>query len=204
MSDMRRQMRDNLVAITSLAVALSALSYNTWRNERTERNRNVRVAGIELLQEIGSLQQIIFYAQYAEGDARGDPRMGWADVLTIEDLATMMPPDVGREAVELRAAWEADVDGLSTTRPRSTGSTAQSKSCARRPCGPCGPSASVRSWRSERRLQHHQREADDRRQRRHRPPEVPLLRQPVVGGAVEVSARRCRPGRSRACAAAMA
>ena len=112
MSDMRRQLRDNLVAITSLAVAVSALSYNTWRNERTERNRNVRVAGIELLQEIGSLQQIIFYAHYAEGDARGDPRMGWADVLTIQDLATMMPPDVEREAGELRAAWEANADGL--------------------------------------------------------------------------------------------
>jgi hypothetical protein len=112
MSDMRRQLRDNLVAITSLAVAVSALSYNTWRNERTERNRNVRVAGIELLQEIGSLQQIIFYAHYAEGDARGDPRMGWADVLTIQDLATMMPPDVEREAEELRAAWEANADGL--------------------------------------------------------------------------------------------
>ena len=112
MSDMRRQLRDNLVAITSLVVAFSALSYNTWRNERTERNRNIRVAGIELLQEIGSLQQIIFYAHYAEGDARGDPRMGWADVLTIQDLATMMPPDVEREARELRAAWEANADGL--------------------------------------------------------------------------------------------
>jgi hypothetical protein len=112
MSDMRRQLRDNLVAITSLVVAFSALSYNTWRNERTERNRNVRVAGIELLQEIGSLQQIIFYAHYAEGDARGDPRMGWADVLTIQDLATMMPPDVEREATELRAAWQANADSL--------------------------------------------------------------------------------------------
>ena len=58
--------------------------------------------------------------------------------------------------------------------------------------------------RLERGFQHHQREADDRRQRRHGPPEVPLLRQPVVGGAVEVPTRRFRPGRSRACAAAMA
>jgi hypothetical protein len=112
MSDMRRQLRDNLVAITSLVVAFSALGYNTWRNERTERNRNIRVAGIELLQEIGSLQQVIFYAHYAEGDARGDPRMGWADVLTIQDLATMMPPDVEREATELRAAWQANADSL--------------------------------------------------------------------------------------------
>ncbi len=102
MSGMRQQLRDNLVALTSLAIALSALAYNTWRNERTERNRNIRVAGIELLQEIGSLQQIIFYAHYAEGDQRGDPRMGWADVLTINDLATLMPADVLREAAELK------------------------------------------------------------------------------------------------------
>ena len=107
-----RQLRDNLVALTSLVVALSALGYNTWRNERTERNRNVRVAGIELLGEIGSLQQIIFYAHYAEGDARGDPRMGWADVLTINDLATIMPAEVGREADELKKAWEANAETL--------------------------------------------------------------------------------------------
>jgi hypothetical protein len=112
MSGMGRQLRDNLVAITSLVVALSALSYNTWRNERTERNRNIRGAGIELLGEIGSLQQIIFYAHYARGDARGDPRMGWADVLTMTDLAALMPPAVSREAATLRAVWEADSAGL--------------------------------------------------------------------------------------------
>ena len=112
MSGLRQQLRDNLVALTSLAIALTALAYNTWRNERTERNRNIRVAGIELLQEIGSLQQIIFYAHYAEGDQRGDPRMGWADVLTINDLATLMPADVLRESVELKATWEENAEGL--------------------------------------------------------------------------------------------
>ena len=112
MSDVRRQLRDNLVAITSLVIALAALGYNTWRNERTERNRNIRVAGVELLGEIGSLQQIIFYAHYAAGDVRGDPRMGWADVLTINDLAALMPATVTRDAEALRAAWEADSAGL--------------------------------------------------------------------------------------------
>jgi hypothetical protein len=107
-----RQLRDNVVAITSLVVALSALGYNTWRNERTERNRNVRVAGIELLGEIGSLQQIIFYAHYAEDDARGDPRMGWVDVLTIRDLSTIMPPAVERKAATLDAVWQANAAGL--------------------------------------------------------------------------------------------
>jgi hypothetical protein len=109
---LRQQLRDNLVALTSLAIALAALGYNTWRNERTERNRNIRVAGIELLQEIGSLQQIIFYAHYAEDDQRGDPRMGWADVLTINDLATLMPADVLREASELQSTWEENAEGL--------------------------------------------------------------------------------------------
>ena len=75
MAEVRRQIRDNLIALISVVIALSALGYNTWRNERTERNRNVRVAGIEMLREIGSLQQIIFYAHYADGDQRGDPRM---------------------------------------------------------------------------------------------------------------------------------
>ena len=109
---MRRQIRDNLIALISVVIALSALGYNTWRNERTERNRNIRVAGVELLREIGSLQQIIFYAHYAEGDQRGDPRMGWADVLTINDLAALMPADVMRDASRLRATWEADAEEL--------------------------------------------------------------------------------------------
>jgi hypothetical protein len=112
MNATRRPVRDNLVALVSLAVALSALGYNTWRNERTERNRNVRVAGIEMLREIGSLQQIIFYAHYQQGDARGDPRMGWADVLTIGDLAALMPPEVARDATALRDAWEANAPDL--------------------------------------------------------------------------------------------
>jgi hypothetical protein len=107
-----RQLRDNAVALISLAVALSALGYNTWRNELTERNRNIRVAGIELLGELGSLQQIIFYARYLPEDSRGELRMGWADVLTIHDLAALMPAEVGREAGLLRAAWEADADEL--------------------------------------------------------------------------------------------
>jgi hypothetical protein len=112
MNGTRRPIRDNLVALVSIAVALSALGYNTWRNERTERNRNVRVAGIEMLREIGSLQQIIFYAHFAEGDARGDPRMGWADVLTLSDLAEIMPPDVAGDAAKLRATWESDAEHL--------------------------------------------------------------------------------------------
>jgi hypothetical protein len=112
MAGVQKQIRDNLIALISIVIAMSALGYNTWRNERTERNRNIRVAGIEILREIGSLQQLIFYAHYAGGDQRGDPRMGWADVATIGDLAALMPADVTRDAATLRETWDADSDRL--------------------------------------------------------------------------------------------
>ena len=112
MNGTRRPIRDNLVAIVSLAVALSALGYNTWRNERTERNRNIRVAGIEMLREIGSLQRVVLYRHYAEEDVRGDPHTGWAEVYMIGDLAALMPADVTRDARGLRIAWEANVEDL--------------------------------------------------------------------------------------------
>lgn len=120
MTSMREQFRDNLLAIISLVVAFSALGYNTWRNEVTERNRNIRVAGIELLSEIGSLQQIVFYAHFAEDDQpddqqrdpRGELKMGWVDMLTINDLAALMPAEVARDAANLKAVWTADSAGL--------------------------------------------------------------------------------------------
>ena len=122
MENVRRTIRENLVAITSLVVALSALGYNTWRNERTERNRNVRVAGIEMLKEIGSLQEIVSQVSSGDEDPGGEPRdsrvqlrMGWVDVWTLNDLASVMPVDVAREARELEAAWEADVEALPTS-----------------------------------------------------------------------------------------
>ena len=112
MNGERRPIRDNLVALVSLVVALSALGYNTWRNERTERNRNVRVAGIEMLREIGSLQRVVIYRHYAEEEQRGDPHTGWAEVYMIGDLAAVMPADVARDAKRLRDTWEADVGEL--------------------------------------------------------------------------------------------
>jgi len=115
MPGMREQVRSNAVALISLVVALSALGYSTWRNELTERNRNLRTAGFELLAEIGSLQQVVFYAHFNAGDARGDARMGWADVLTIEDLAALMPPEVGRDARALRTTWQSRWTGLGTS-----------------------------------------------------------------------------------------
>ena len=108
----RDQLSNNLVALISLVVALTALSYSTWRNERTELNRNVRAAGFELLANVGSLQQVVFYAHFTPGDARGDARMGWAEVLTIVDLAELMPKDVAADAKVLHETWRTNWAGL--------------------------------------------------------------------------------------------
>lgn len=115
MAGFREQVRSNLVAIVSLAVALTALGYSTWRNERTEQNRNVREAGFELLSEVGQLQELVLYAHFTQGDMRGDLRMGWADTLNVQDLAALMPAEVRRDAAALRATWEASAAGLNTS-----------------------------------------------------------------------------------------
>lgn len=109
------QLRNHSVAIVSLAVALSALGYTTWRNERTELNRNVREAGFHLLTEVGSLQQVVFYAHFTRDDMRGELRMGWADTLSILDLAALMPAAVGRDATLLREAWQGRASGLGSS-----------------------------------------------------------------------------------------
>ena len=106
------QVQANLVAIISLVVALVSLGYNTWRNEQTEHNRNIRHAGFEVLKEIGELQEIVFFGHYEEDETRGSPRAGWASVLVIGDLAGAMPDPVPERAAELHETWRAEWEGL--------------------------------------------------------------------------------------------
>jgi hypothetical protein len=51
-----RQLRANIVAVVSVLVALGGFTYNTWRNERTEGNRNTRIAAFEVLKTLGELR----------------------------------------------------------------------------------------------------------------------------------------------------
>jgi hypothetical protein len=55
MRPLKGQLRRHSVALVSLFVAFSSLAYNTWRNEKTEMNRNVRTAGVEMLLQLGEL-----------------------------------------------------------------------------------------------------------------------------------------------------
>ncbi|MBV9344957.1 MAG: hypothetical protein JO341_10030 [Gammaproteobacteria bacterium] len=112
MSTVRQQLRNHAVALVSLAIALSSLGYNTWRNERTERNRNVRTATFELLMRLADLERTVFLAQY-EHDARGgSPRTGWTYVLSIRDLAALAPPPVPAQAAQLQRVWRDNWEEL--------------------------------------------------------------------------------------------
>ncbi len=100
------------VALVSLAVALSGLAYNTWRNETTETQRSTREAGFRMLEELGELQSRINYRYYAADLERGDRIGGWGHVLFLRDLSVLMPAAVAADAAELQQVWTADGDAL--------------------------------------------------------------------------------------------
>ena len=107
------QVRRNAVALISLAVALSALSYNTWRNEKSETNRNHRQAAFEILSKLNQLQQVVFHRRYDNDETdRGNPRLGWTIVLTIVDLSELLEPPMPEKAQMLRATWGSNWEDL--------------------------------------------------------------------------------------------
>ena len=112
MSQIREQLRRHSVALISLVVALSSLGYNSWRNELTEANRNVRAAGIELLLTLGSLDQVVFFSHYERDELKGNPRTGWAYVLTVRDLGQLTHNPAIDSASKLVSVWQSNWEGL--------------------------------------------------------------------------------------------
>lgn len=106
------QVRRNAVALISLVIALASLGYNTWRNEQTEMNRNVRHAAFEMLVRLGDLQQVADHLHYDKDIDRGSPITGWGYVAVIRDLARVMPEAVQNDAEALFEAWENNWDKL--------------------------------------------------------------------------------------------
>jgi len=104
----RQQLRANFVALISLVVAFSSLGYNTWRNEKTERNRSIRVAAFEVLKDLGELQVVVNYAFFSKDDRLGNPMAGWGRVALITDLSQVLPAPAPERAQKLLQVWQAD------------------------------------------------------------------------------------------------
>ena len=108
-----KQVQRNAVALISIIIAVSSLSYNTWRNEKTEANRNERVAAFEILLKLSELQQVVFHHYYdKDTEGRGNPRTGWTYALTIRDLSRVMRPPLHENTDKLLEIWGDNWEGL--------------------------------------------------------------------------------------------
>ncbi len=107
------QLKRNTVALVSIIIAVSSLSYNTWRNEKTEENRNQRLASFEVLLKLNELQQVIFHSHYDKDSSdKGNPRTGWTHALTVRDLSRILQPPLPAAADELLRVWGENWEGL--------------------------------------------------------------------------------------------
>jgi hypothetical protein len=112
---LKKQISNNFIAIISLAIAISALAYNSWRNELSESNRNIRAAGFEIIKECAKLQYLIDRTTYLEAasDNSASNIDGWATVNLITSLSELMPKKVSGKAVLLYQVWEQNWEYLS-------------------------------------------------------------------------------------------
>ena len=114
-----QQLRNNSVAIISLIVALSGLGYNTWRNEASEANKNIREAGLFMMKELTELQEVVLYARFDQEDERGDIKTGWSHVLAVKDLSYAMPTQVQVDANQLSQVWQDHANDISANQSES-------------------------------------------------------------------------------------
>ncbi len=108
----KTQLQRYSVALVSFFVALASLGYNTWRNEQTEANRNVRAAGFEMIIAMADLHEVVFLGHYSHNDIDGSEKKGWAVVLGLQDLSMVMPDGVQEAATELGKAWKEESGNL--------------------------------------------------------------------------------------------
>ena len=107
------QLQRNLVALISVFIAVSSLSYNTWRNEKSEYNRNQRWASFEVLMHLGELRETTFHLQWDTATVEDSAlRTGWVTVLTIKDLSEVLEVPLPAAAESLRSTWDDHSVGL--------------------------------------------------------------------------------------------
>ncbi|TQV75187.1 hypothetical protein FLL45_09620 [Aliikangiella marina] len=110
--NLKLQFEKNLLAIISLAVAIVALSYNSWRNELSEDNRNIREAGFEVMREAAKLQAYIDTKTYTDKDNSDEAIAGWVSINLIVSLSELISVDIQSEAINLKTVWTENWSGL--------------------------------------------------------------------------------------------
>lgn len=108
------QLQAHAIAIISLIVAITALTYTTWREEQTEKNRNIRLAAFEVLKNLGELQIVVNYAHYESENSMGNPVLGWGHIALIGDLSELLPLPIPEASKKLVATWSKTWSTLKT------------------------------------------------------------------------------------------
>ena len=112
-NNVREQIRRNLVALISLAVAITSLAYNSWRNEQSEYNRTQRAVAVEALLLLGQFQHVLYSNHFDRDTAdQGNPITGWTLVLTIRDITTVLEAPIPDSSESLRVAWDDNFQNL--------------------------------------------------------------------------------------------
>ena len=121
MKTIRQQIHNNLVALISLMVAVGALGYNSWRNETTEEQRNIRHASFRVLENLGELQEVVDMRHYylpfetASGQEGQLRIQGFGSLGMIRDLMMLMPEPAPSAGEALYQDWQrqfGDLDDL--------------------------------------------------------------------------------------------
>jgi hypothetical protein len=140
MQSIRQQIHANAVALISLVIAVTALAYNTWRNETTEEQRNVRHASFRVLESLGDLQQVVdfryYYLPFGEhAKAEGELRIsGFGHVAMVRDLMMLMPAPGPGAGEELHRQWLerfGDLDDLDESGDHTAAATAAEREITR-------------------------------------------------------------------------
>ena len=105
----------NFISIFSLLTIFSAFVFTAWRSEISEKNQNLRVAGIEILKNLGQLQIVVNYAYFQSDNMLGNPFLGWGYIALVSDLSQLMPDPVPKTIQKLVAVWGEEANNLKTS-----------------------------------------------------------------------------------------
>jgi hypothetical protein len=106
-NSIKEQFRRNTVALISLVVAITSLSYNTWRNEASEDNRTQRLVAIEVLMKLADLQKLTWHHHWdKDTEDRGNLRTGWTLVLVTKDISQILGDPLPESTHTLWKTWD--------------------------------------------------------------------------------------------------
>lgn len=97
-----------VATLLSITFAVLGLTYNTWRQELSEDNTNIRTASFTVLIELAELEQLIYVLHYDQDESEGSPRKGWVKIGLITDLSILISKPVYEKSLLLKDSWQGN------------------------------------------------------------------------------------------------